>query len=223
MARTFKALGLLLSYPGPEVAEVAEAAVQLLREERLVPARLLPGLAALAHEIAHEDRLDVEGRYHLLFDRSRSLSLNLYEHVHGESRDRGQAMVELVALYEAGGFALDSRELPDFLPVFLEYLSLRPVDEALALLGEAGHVLEALAERLRKRRSPYQWPMLALAALAGGADCKAVEALLAEVEDDPDDLAALDRIWAEEPVTFGPGDAGCPRAAALVADFEKGA
>ena len=223
MARTFKALGLLLSYPGPDVAGVAEAAVEVLHEERLVPSRLLPGLAALAREIAHEDRLDVEGRYHMLFDRSRALSLNLYEHVHGESRDRGQAMVELLGLYEAAGFTLDTRELPDFLPLFLEYLSTRPVDEALALLAEAGHVLEALAERLRKRRTPYQWPMLALAALSGGADRKAVEALLAEAEDDPDDLDALDRIWAEEPVTFGPGEAGCPRAAALVDAMQKGA
>lgn len=223
MARSFKALGLMLSYPSAEVVALADAAVAVLRDEGLVPARLIKGLEALARELAAEDRLDLEGRYHMLFDRSRSLSLNLYEHVHGESRDRGQAMVELMGLYESAGFTLSTRELPDFLPVFLEYLSTRPVDEALALLAEAGHVIAALAERLKKRRTPYQWPMLALAALSGGADRKAVAALLAEAEDDPDDLEALDRIWAEEPVTFGPGEAGCPKTAALVDAMQKGA
>jgi nitrate reductase delta subunit len=223
MARTFKALGLLLSYPSADVATVAEAAAEVIRSERLVPTKLLHGIDALAREIATEDRFDLEGRYHQLFDRSRLLCLNLYEHVHGESRDRGQAMVELIGLYEAHGFELASPELPDFLPLFLEFLSTLPADQALAYLAEAGHVLTALAERLKKRHSPYQWPMLALAALAGGADRKAVEALMAEVEDDPDDLEALDRIWAEEPVSFGPGDSSCPKASALVEAMQKGA
>jgi nitrate reductase delta subunit len=226
-ARTFKALGLLLSYPSVEVAEVASAAAEAIAAEGLLPARLVAQLELLAAEIATEDRFDLEGRYHQLFDRSRSLSLNLFEHVHGESRDRGQAMVELVGLYETHGYLLDARELPDYLPLFLEFLSSRPVDEARALLGEAGHVVAALAERLKKRRSPYQWPMLALAHLAAEADPAALKSLLAQAEDDPDDLEELDRIWAEEAVAFGPGTPGstdgCPRAAALVDTITNGA
>lgn len=223
MARTFKALGLLLSYPSAEVGEVARACAGTIAAEGLVPKRLVAHIDSLAVELADADRFDVEGRYHQLFDRSRSLSLNLYEHVHGESRDRGQAMVELLGLYQTHGFELAARELPDFLPVFCEFLSSVPADEACALLGEAGHVIAALAERLKKRRSPYQWPMLALAHLAGEADAKALDALLAEAEDDPDDLEALDRIWAEEAVSFGPGEAGCPKASALVDAMQKGA
>lgn len=222
MARTFKALGVLLSYPSPEIGEVAQAAAQTIAGEGLVPARLVARIAALAGELATADRFDVEGRYHQLFDRSRSLSLNLFEHVHGESRDRGQAMVELLGLYEVHGFELAARELPDFLPLFCEFLSMLPAPEARALLAEAGHVIAALAERLKKRRSPYQWPMLALAHLGGDAEPNALQALLAEVEDDPDDLDALDRIWAEEPVSFGPGEASCPKAAALVEAMQKG-
>ena len=220
MARTFQALGLLLRYPSADVAALALAAAEVIADEALLPPLIITQIQRLAIELASEDRLDLEGRYHHLFDRTRSLSLNLYEHVHGESRDRGQAMVELVALYESYGLLLDANELPDFLPLFLEFLSGRPLPEARALLGEAGHVVAALAERLKKRRSPYQWPMLALALLADSADRQALAALLAEAEDDPDDLEALDRIWAEEAVAFGLGNPvatdGCPRAASLV-------
>lgn len=223
MARTFKALGLLLSYPSPDIGMIAPDAAQAIVDEALVPAKLAAHISALANELATADRFDLEGRYHQLFDRSRALSLNLYEHVHGESRDRGQAMVELLGLYDAHGFDLASRELPDFLPVFCEFLSTMPLGEARALLGEAGHVVMAIAERLKKRRSPYQWPMHALAHLAGEVDAKAVSAMLSEAEDDPDDLEALDRIWAEEPVTFGPGDVGCPKASAMVDAMQQGA
>ncbi len=223
MARTFKALGLLLSYPSPDITMIARDAAAAIADEALVPSGLAAHITALATEIATADRIDVEGRYHQLFDRSRALSLNLYEHVHGESRDRGQAMVELLGLYDAHGFDLAARELPDFLPVFCEFLSTMEVAAARALLGEAGHVVAALAERLRKRRSPYQWPLHALAHLAGEVDAKAVGAMLSETEDDPDDLEALDRIWAEEPVTFGPGDVGCPKATALVDAMQNGA
>ncbi len=226
-ARTFKALGLLLSYPSTDVADVAPAAVEAIAAEGLLPASLVKQLTLLAIELATEDRFDLEGRYHQLFDRSRSLSLNLFEHIHGESRDRGQAMVELMGLYDQHGYQLAARELPDFLPLFLEFLSSRPLDEARALLGEAGHVVAALAERLKKRRSPYQWPMLALAHLASEADPAALQSLLAQAEDDPDDLEALDRIWAEEAVAFGPGSPGatdgCPRAATMVDNMMKGA
>lgn len=227
MARTFKALGVLLSYPTAEVCEVAAAAIAAISAEGLLPGRIVTRLAALATELASEDRFDLEGRYHQLFDRSRSLSLNLFEHVHGESRDRGQAMVELLGLYTLHGYELAARELPDYLPLFLEFLSSRPVGEARALLGEAGHVLGALAERLKKRRSPYQWPMMALAHLASAADSAALQSLLAQTEDDPDDLEELDRIWVEEAVAFGPGSTGatdgCPRASALVDVMTKGA
>lgn len=220
MARTFKALGMLLSYPSVDVIDVAQAAVEAIAAERLLPAQLVSQLRLLADELATEDRFDLEGRYHQLFDRSRSLSLNLFEHVHGESRDRGQAMVELLGLYESHGYMLDARELPDYLPLFLEFLSGLPVDEARALLSEASHVVAALAERLKKRQTPYQWPMLALAHLAARTDPAALQSLLAQPEDDPDDLEELDRIWAEEAVAFGPttpgSTDGCPRAAAII-------
>ena len=102
----------------------------------------------------------------LLFDRTRSLSLHLFEHVHGESRDRGQAMIDLKSLYESAGLEISATELPDFVPLFLEFLSTRPRAEACELLGQPAHILAAMAERLRKRHSAYEAVFRALVALA---------------------------------------------------------
>jgi nitrate reductase delta subunit len=218
VSNTYAALGLLLRYPDEPLRDAYPEAAQIIELEPGLTAPLRRRLTKLCDDLAHEDILDLQARYVRLFDQTRSLSLNLYEHVHGESRDRGQAMVELLKLYSAHGLELGARELPDFLPVFIEFLSVLPRGEAGALLGEAAHVLAALHVRLKKRRSPYAAVFEALAAMADArADSEAVAALMKEPEDDPDDLEALDRAWAEEPVTFGPGDAGCPKAAEMVA------
>lgn len=216
MAYTYRALGLLLSYPTPDTAAAMPAVMDALSGERLVPGALVQRLAPLADELSSADLYDSQARYVDLFDRSRSLSLQLYEHIHGESRDRGQAMVELLKLYSSHGLELTAKELPDHLPVFLEFLSQRPPAEAAALLGQAAHVLEALRERLKKRQSMYARVFDALVALVEvDRNPAALKALLQEPEDNPDDLEALDRAWAEEQVTFGPDKVDCPKAALL--------
>ena len=216
MAYTYRALGLLLSYPTPDTAAAMPAVMDALSGERLVPGALVQRLASLADELSSADLYDSQARYVDLFDRSRSLSLQLYEHIHGESRDRGQAMVELLKLYSSHGLELTAKELPDHLPVFLEFLSQRPPAEAAALLGQAAHVLEALRERLKKRQSMYARVFDALVALVEvDRNPEALKALLQEPEDNPDDLEALDRAWAEEQVTFGPDKVDCPIAALL--------
>jgi nitrate reductase delta subunit len=212
MAWTYKALALLLTYPGETLQSTAREAVTAVAEEGLVPAKVVRALTKLAEGLADGDLYDLQERYVQLFDRTRSLSLNLYEHVHGESRDRGQAMAALLELYRSRGLELTANELPDHLPVFLEFLSQLPQEEASSLLGEAGHVIEALGERLHRRGSPYRAVFGALAALGRRADSAALAALLAEPEDDPNDLAALDKSWAETAVTFGPSEVGCPKA-----------
>lgn len=218
MAQTYRALSVLLSYPTAETSALVPAAVEALHGERLAPAGLVRRLSSLAFELSGQDLYGAQARYVDLFDRTRSLSLQLYEHVHGESRDRGQAMVELLKLYSSRGLELTAKELPDHLPVFLEFLSMLPTDEAGALLGEAAHVLEALRERLKKRRSSYARVFDILVALVETKrSAEALNALLQEPDDDPDDLEALDRAWAEEQVTFGPDQVGCPKATAAVA------
>ncbi len=221
MSLTYRALALFLTYPSDETRELTPAAAAILSEDGRIPAPIRSALAKLAQELVTGDLFDAQERFVWLFDRTRSLSLNLYEHVHGESRDRGQAMVTLLELYRSKGLELSANELPDHLPVFLEFLSTLPDEEAASLLSEAGHVLHALGERLHKRGSAYRAVFGALAALAGEeADSAALAAMLAEPDDDPDDLEAMDRLWEETAVTFGPSDVGCPKADALVRAME---
>jgi nitrate reductase delta subunit len=217
MARTYKALALLLTYPTPDVQALAPEALTLIEAEGLVPQAIRQALRRLVSEIAAGDIYDLQERYTELFDRTRSLSLNLYEHVHGESRDRGEAMVALAELYRAHDLHLSANELPDFLPVFLEFLSTLPDAQAASLLGEATHVLDAMGERLKTRGSAYRAVFVALGKLASAAaDPGALAALLSEPDENPNDLEALDKAWAETAVTFGPSDVGCPKASALV-------
>jgi nitrate reductase delta subunit len=217
MAVTYRALALLLRYPTAEVQALAPVAIEAIDAEALVPAPIRRALARLAADLAADDIFDVQERYVWLFDRTRSLSLNLYEHVHGESRERGPAMVALLELYRGRGLELSVNELPDHLPVFLEFLSTLSDSEAASLLGEASHVLAALGQRLHKRDSPYRSVFGALSALVGDpADAEALAALMQEPDDDPGDLEAMDKLWAETAVTFGPAETGCPKAEALV-------
>lgn len=209
--KTFKALSALLSYPTAEL-QAAIPAVRAVLSEGVIPPDHRADMAPLLDELETGDLYDLQERYVLLFDRSRTLSLNLFEHIHGESRDRGGAMVDLLETYRAGGFDLVGPELPDHLPVLLEYMSTRPLAEARAILADAGHILVALAERLKRRESGYAPVLAALVAIArASAASEEARALLAEAEDDPEDLAALDAVWEEAQVTFGPDpNAGCP-------------
>jgi nitrate reductase delta subunit len=119
-------------------------------------------------------------------------------------------MIDLKDMYERNGLAIDARELPDFIPLFLEFLSTLPRAEAGELLGQTAHIFSALAERLRKRDSAYQAVFRALIALAAAKpQPDAVTTLLEAPDPEPTDLAALDAAWEDAPVTFGPGAAGC--------------
>jgi nitrate reductase molybdenum cofactor assembly chaperone NarJ/NarW len=210
MTRTFKVLSALLTYPTAPLQEAVPELAAAIDAEALLPASLRRQLGQLLDEISDGDIYDLQERYVLLFDRTRSLSLHLFEHVHGESRDRGQAMIDLKALYENGGLEIDAAELPDFVPLFLEFLSTRPRQDAYELLGQPVHIFAALAERLRKRQSAYEAVFRVLIALAAAKPKgETVAALLAEPDPDATDLAALDAAWEDEPVTFGPNAGGC--------------
>ena len=212
VANALKILSLLLSYPSAELLEAAGELHAALDADNMLGRRDKALLAALIDDLARRDVYDAQERYVLLFDRTRTLSLHLFEHVHGESRDRGQAMVDLAVMYEAQGFDITALEMPDYLPLFLEYLSTQSPQEVHNLLGQPLHIIAAMRARLQKRSSIYANAFLALEAIAGAeADARAVEELLDIPEDDPTDLKALDAIWDEEAVTFGggPGNDAC--------------
>ena len=207
MQQVLKIVSLMLTYPERELQEsMGELRQEIAAAGLSASHRNL--LDKLAGNIQALDLYEAQERYVFLFDRTRSLSLHLFEHVHGESRDRGQAMVDLMAMYEADGLAVGAREVPDYLPLFLEFLSTKPEAEAAELLGQIAHILTALRERLKKRKSVYANAFAVLEAMAlAKPNAKLVRELLEMPEDDPADLEALDRVWEEEAVTFG-GNAG---------------
>jgi nitrate reductase delta subunit len=212
---SFKALGALLDYPTPELHAALEEVEHALGEERAIPAAELEGVRALIERLRRSDIMDAQEYWIGLFDRSKRLALHLYEHSYGESRDRGQAMVNLALTYRMNGFELNAAEMPDYLPLFLEFLSVIPEVHARRYLTDAIDIIEALRIRLEERDSTYAALLGALVTLASrDADQDEVEAILADEPQDPADLEALDREWAEDPVDFSAGSAlkDCPYA-----------
>lgn len=199
-----KVISLLLDYPTEQLLEGrAELALAVDASREISPAQrgALHELLAL---ICDNDLMDGQEHYGALFGRGRSLSLLLFEHVHGESRDRGQAMVDMMAQYEEAGFAIGIKELPDYIPLYLEFLSTREDLEAREGLADVSHLLALLATRLDERESAYAGCFRALLQIAGVEPQEAMaevrEQVAAEVRDDS--LEALDKIWEEEAVDF---------------------
>jgi nitrate reductase delta subunit len=222
MDRTLKALSLILSYPTRELQQAMPEIGGVLASDTRLTAAERRALRPLVEELAERDIYDLEEQFVLLFDRSRTLSLNLFEHVHGESRDRGGAMVSLVENYREGGFDPVTSELPDHLPVLLEFLSMRPFAEAQDTLADAAHIFEALNARLVRRESSYGAVFASLLQLAGvKPNQEAVAEMLAQPDDDPTDLEALDEVWEESEVLFGPDpNAGCPQVRDMLARID---
>jgi nitrate reductase delta subunit len=201
-----RALGALLSYPRPELRQALPEIAAVLHDCRSIPAPDRAALQRLLDELAAMDQLDVEERYVDLFDRGRATSLNLFEHLHGDARDRGQAMVELKELYDRAGFSLNTPELPDHLPVLLEDLSCRETAEIRDMLGDCAHILRQIGEALLKRESRYAAVLQAVLVIAGAAPLDPLHAAKR-----PPERIDLDRDWSERP-------AFDPDAAILAAD-----
>jgi nitrate reductase delta subunit len=201
MKMTLRALSALLGYPSEELKAHAGELRDAICGERALPAAGQARLEPLLHALEANELLDLQAAYSELFDRSRSLSLHLFEHVHGDSRERGQAMIDLGQQYLASGFFLEANELPDFVPVFLEFASCLPPSEARETLRQPAHVFAALAERLDKRQSHYGSIFHGLVALAGvRPDLDA----LAEIDQNTpaEDPKEIDEEWEEAPVSF---------------------
>ena len=209
--RSLKVISLLMDYPEAELFEGRQELIDELRSDAQLDEQHQAALIEFIEQLCAGDLLDAQDYYVGMFDRGRSLSLLLFEHVHGESRDRGQAMVNLMSVYEDKGFAIGVRELPDYLPLFLEYLSMRPQEEVTQWLTEVSEILALLVTRLEQRNSPYAVLFDAVLNAAGlqveRAELK--EKVKNEARDDTPE--ALDKVWEEEMVSFTEGSAvsGC--------------
>lgn len=192
---TLRVLARLLSYPDAELVAHCEDLGKILQAEKTFSLEVWRGLEALLQWLGTADCYEVEEAYVECFDRGRSSSLHLFEHVHGDSRDRGQAMVDLLDTYRMGGMVLAARELPDHLAVLLEFASTQPVGSAKDLLAEVAHILNSIHTALVRRGSRHA-PLLAAVLELSGEPIKRVPL---ETEQ------SVDEAW-EEPPAFG----GCP-------------
>ncbi len=193
--KSLKMIGCLLDYPN----DALWLHQQELEQES---AEYGPEIQSFIGRLYQQQMLEAQAAWGELFERGRATSLLLFEHVHGESRDRGQAMVDLLSQYQQAGLFLDKRELPDYLPVYLEYLSILPDAEARQGLEDIAPILALLGARLQQRESHYAVLVDTLLALAESP--LRSEALAQQVAVEPDDTspAALDAVWQEEQVRF---------------------
>jgi nitrate reductase delta subunit len=189
-ALELRALAVLLDYPTAQTqAHIDEIAAALTPH-------VARGLQPLIVQLATGDLITLQETYLDTFDRGRRTALNLFEHVHGDSRDRGQAMVDLLTMYESAGIQYAGDQLPDYLPVFLDFLATQPAADARAHLAEVAHILQSIAGALARRESPYLPILTSLLALAGKD-----AGIQADGEDDTT-FAAIDKAYAEAPVNF---------------------
>lgn len=200
--KSLRVLSLLMDYPTEALMEGREELLAWLKDAGLKTAEEQAVVEFITSR-CNANLLDWQSEYDGMFERGRSLSLLLFEHIHGESRDRGQAMVDLMAQYKTAGLALSVKELPDYIPLYLEFLSTQGDENARLGLQEIAHILGLLACRLQARKSNYAALFQALLQLSGAEiDLQDIQQQLAgEARDDTP--AALDKVWEEEAVTFG--------------------
>lgn len=213
--RTYKILGLLLNYPKPELMSHIDDCEQVLRQENILPRKQLKAVIEFMHKMKAKDLYQLQEEYVLTFDRGRSHCLHMFEHIYGESRDRGQAMVNLADSYEEKGFFIKQAELPDYIPLFLEFISMCSSQEAVDWLGEPVDILATIAARLHKNDSAYAVifdSLVALSKVKPNKD-KVNEVLSIEIDDTSPE--AIDKEW-EEAAAFGgqPNQSDCGSCAA---------
>lgn len=196
-----RVLSLLLDYPTADLPQFQSKLSELVSELPLEKSTIC-ALKSFIQQRCESDLLDWQAEYDGLFERGRSLSLLLFEHIHGESRDRGQAMVDLLQQYKAAGLELTAKELPDYIPLYLEFLSTQGDENVRLGLQEIAHILGLLACRLQERNNDYAMIFIALLQISEAQiDLTDIRQQLAGEKRD-DTPQALDKVWEEEVVTF---------------------
>lgn len=205
MIKTYKILSLLLSYPSDELQKFLLQVEKELRDESLLQEDKISEIANFCKRFNQLDLTNWQGEYVQLFDYSRSVSLHIFEHIKGDSRDRGQAMVNLMEFYKEKGMHLTAKELPDYIPAFLEFLSTLSLTKSAEFLGETVNIMDKINEALSESENLYSSIFEAIISLSAKQPDKAITREMIRNEKPLD----LDAEYEEEPVTFG-GAAGCP-------------
>ena len=168
----FKVLSLLLDYPGERLIEAREELGDIINgfSHSIVKAKC-------GHFLAYLDAtplLRLQEEYTRLFDFNPATCLNLTFHECGESKGRGFALANLSRLYKDTGYELASRELPDYLPLVLEFLSVCSGETCSKILTQYDSHISGLASRLLEQESGYAGLVEALSTivdeLAGKGD-----------------------------------------------------
>ncbi len=195
-------LSHLLDYPTAALVSAEGELINIVNDSPL-SVENKAALNSFIHTQCQQELMDWQAQYDGLFERGRALGLWLFEHVHGESRDRGQAMVDLIEQYKQAGLELNLNELPDYIPLFLEFLATQGSDNAKEWLSDVEHILAILMCRLEKRNSDYAVVFSCLLDIAGSEiDLNALRSQINEEKRD-DTKHAIDKEWEEEAVTFG--------------------
>lgn len=210
-----KVISRLLDYPSEALFAASDELIDVVKQEQNISGNNKETLMSFIQQLSAKNIFDAQERYDLLFDRGRSLSLLLFEHVHGESRDRGQAMVDLMNVYKSKGFEVDSSQLPDYIPLYLEFLSEQDNDFAEEWLGDICHLMTMLSERLIERECDYSVLFDTLIELSGLDVDRSEVAAAVQKEERDDTIEAIDKEWEDKEIKFDdPIQAGeqCPSA-----------
>ena len=208
--KLLKVLSLLIDYPSNELftGDTLADCTEIVARSTIISPEVRAQIIDLIEDLIDTGSLEAQARYDGLFERGRSLSLWLFEHVHGESRDRGQAMVDLMGQYEEAGFEISVKELPDYLPLYLEFLAYQAtvIEDDIQIrmdIADVSHIIALLAARLEHRGSMYKGCFNALLQIAG-KPLDMVEEYQEKIsKEKPDNsFEALDKEWEEEVVTF---------------------
>lgn len=202
--KLLQVISLLLDYPTETLQKAHVELKAEISQTRYICPQQRQDLHGLVDSIQQMELLEAEATYLDTFENGRRMSLFLFEHVHGESRDRGQAMVDLLNQYQAAGFEISAKELPDYIPLYLEYLATQPLETALEGLMDIQHLLVLLAARLEQKNSPYFACLQALVQLTGQDPQTAIQTLETDIsqENSQQSMAELDELWEEEAVSF---------------------
>ncbi len=150
--RLLAVASMLLCYP--DQAAVGRLALVERSAGSLPPASREP-ITRFTGWLSSVDLLDAQAHYVEIFDRRRKACLYLTYFLNGDTRGRGMALVEFKEAYQAAGFDVPPSELPDFLPVVLEFGSVGDLAVALEQLARHRAGVELLEKALRQFDSPY--------------------------------------------------------------------